>query len=175
MASKQIGQNKFLMQAVAEGARVAIQTMATACTSRQDNAGLNMSGPIMKQPRFNWNAKDKYKELQNFKLDVSNILQNYNLGQTDKVSIIKNWLGREGLQLIATLTQEEQEVFYTLNRKFKPQYNGTIKSLQFCKLIRQSNEYLEKWMGRLRTAAVKHNYKEIDRQLKEQFINGFNG
>ena len=29
---------------------------------------------------------------------------------------------------------------------------------------------VEEWMGRLRTAAVKCNYQEIDRQLKEQFI-----
>ena len=29
-------------------------------------------------------------------------------------------------------------------------------------------------MGRLRTAVVKCNYKEIDRQLKEQFIHDIN-
>ena len=29
-------------------------------------------------------------------------------------------------------------------------------------------------MGRLRLAAVECNYKEIDRQLKEQFIHGLN-
>ena len=31
------------------------------------------------------------------------MLQNYNFGQTEKVSIIKKWLGREGIQLIAML------------------------------------------------------------------------
>ena len=105
------------------------------------------------------------------------MLQNYNFCQTEKVLVINNWLGREGLQLIATLTDEEQEacnnekgLFDTFNRKFKPQYNETIKFLQFHKLIRQSNESAEEWMGRLRTAAVKCNYKEIDRQLKEIFI-----
>ena len=79
------------------------------------------------------------------------------------------------------LTDEEQEAcnnkkgsFNTCNTKFKPQYNETIKSLQFYKLIMQSNESMEEWMGRLRTAAVICNYKEIDRQLKEQFIHGLN-
>ena len=62
----------------------------------------------------------------------------------------------------------------TLNRKFKPQYNETINSLQFWKLIGQSDESVEEWISRLRTAAVKCNYKEIDRQLKEQFIHGLN-
>ena len=37
------------------------------------------------------------------------MLQNYHLGQTEKVSVIKNWLGREGLQLIAAHTDKEQE------------------------------------------------------------------
>ena len=55
------------------------------------------------------------------------MLSSYNLGLTEKESIIKNWLGRGGLQLKATLTQGEQEaynnekgLFYTLDRKFKP-------------------------------------------------------
>ena len=97
-----------------------------------------MSGSIMKQPMSNWITRDKLEELRNFKQKVGNVLQNYNLGQTEKVSAIKNWLGREGLQFIATLTQDQQEacnyergLFDMLNRKFQPQYNETIKSLQF--------------------------------------------
>ena len=111
----------------------------------------------------------------------SNVLQNYNLDQTEKVSIIKNWLGREGLQVVATLTQDEQEaynndkgLFNTCNRKFKPPYNRKIKSLQFCRLIRQSNESMETWMDRLKPAVIKCNYKEIDRQIKDQFVHCLN-
>ena len=59
MTSKQRSQNEFITQVVAEAARVAIQTMATARTSRQDNAGPKMGGPIMKQPTFTWSAKEK--------------------------------------------------------------------------------------------------------------------
>ena len=68
--------------------------MVMASTPRQDNTGLKMSGSLMKQHVFNWNGKDKYEELQNFKLEVSNVLQNYNLSHTEKVSMIKNWLDR---------------------------------------------------------------------------------
>ena len=32
----------------------------------------------------------------------------------------------------------------------------------------------EKWMGRLRLAAKDFNYREIDRQLKKQFIHRLN-
>ena len=59
--------------------------------------------------------------------------------------------------------------------KVKPQYKETIKSLQFCKLVRQMNENPEEWMGRLWLAAVECTYKEIDRQLKEYFIHRLNG
>ena len=38
----------------------------------------------MKQPMFDWSTKDKYAEPGNFKLEVSNMLQNFNLGQTEK-------------------------------------------------------------------------------------------
>ena len=56
----------------------------------------------------------------------------------------KKWLGRKGLQFLKVLTQTKQEIcnkteclFNTLNNKFKPQYNKTIKSLQFYKLGNQ--------------------------------------
>ena len=58
--------------------------------------------------------------------------------------------------------------------KFKPQFNKTIKSLQFCKLSRQNRENAEEWMGRLRLAAIDCNYRKIYRHLKEQCIHGLN-
>ena len=65
-------------------------------------------------------------------------------------------------------------LFDTLATKFKPQYNETIKSLQFWKLYWVEGENIEEWMGRLQVVAVKCNYRELDRQLKEQFIHGLN-
>ena len=61
-------------------------------------------------------------------------------------------------------------LFETLTKKFRPQFNKMIKSLQFHKLNRQTGENAEEWMGRLRLAAIECNYKEINRQLKEQFM-----
>ena len=82
---------------------------------------------------------------------------------------------------LETLTLREQErcntmggLFHTLISKFKPQYNEAIKLLQICKLVRQMNENAEEWMGGLQLAAVECNYKEIDRQVNEQFIHGLN-
>ena len=58
--------------------------------------------------------------------------------------------------------------------RFKLQYNETIKSLQFRKLYRLENESADEWMGKLHVAAAEFNYRELDRQLKEQFIHGLN-
>ena len=57
----------------------------------------------------------------------------------------------------------------TLEGLFKtqqPQFNKTIKSLQFCKLSRQDGESTEELIGRLRLSAVECNYQELDRKLK---------
>ena len=90
---------------------MAIQTIAADGTSRQDSAEPRMSGPIMKGPTFDQSTKDKYAELRNLKLEVSNMLQSFNLGQTERAFVIKNWQDRAGLQLAATLTQDEQEAY----------------------------------------------------------------
>ena len=105
----------------------------------------------------------------------------YNAQEQDKITMVKNWLGRKGLHYLESLPEAEkhacetlQGLFNTLAAKFKPQFNETIKSPQFRKLYRFEGESTEEWMGRLRIAAAECNYKEIDRQLKEQFIHGLN-
>ena len=105
----------------------------------------------------------------------------YNTPQTDKLAVVKNWLGRKGLQYLETLMTAEKEtcntlegLFETLSNKFKCQYNETIKSPQFRKLHIYDEENVDEWMGRLCIAAVECNYQQVDRQLKEQFIHGLN-
>ena len=61
-----------------------------------------------------------------------------------------------------------------LATKFRPHFNETIKSLQFRKLCRFEGKSAEEWMGRLCVAAAECNYREVDQQLKEQFIHGLN-
>ena len=53
----------------------------------------------------------------------------------------------------------------TLATKFRPQYNQTIKSLQFRQLQGSVGESIDELVGRLCVAAVECGYKEIDRQL----------
>ena len=82
--------------------------------------------------------------------------------------MVKNWLGRKGLQFLETSTNEEKithgmldGLFKTLTSKFRPQFNKAIKSLEFKKLCRKDGENAEEWMGRLRFAAVECNLPRV--------------
>ena len=109
------------------------------------------------------------------------MLSTYGTPEAEKLVVVKNWLGRKRLHYLETLMLAEKEacnmldgLFDMLATKFKPQYNETIKSLQFRKLYWLDNENVEEWIGRLCVVAVECNYREVDRQLKEQFIHGLN-
>ena len=130
---------------------------------------------------FDWEVPDKYTKLKTFKLEVNNVLSTYNMPEAEKLAVVKNWLGRKGLHYLETLILAEREAYNTLEglfdrlaKKFKLQYNETIKSLQFRKLYWLESKNIEEWMGRLHAAAVECNYREVDRQLKQQFIHGLN-
>ena len=69
MANEQTNINEYITQAVPKAARLAVQTKAMAGTASVENPGSRMSRPIMKQPTFDWRAKDKYAELRNLKLE----------------------------------------------------------------------------------------------------------
>ena len=134
--------SKVITKAIAEATRVALQMMAEAQVQRTQNAaGPKLGSPTLKQPTFDWEVPDKYTELKTFKLDASNVLSTYGMPEAEKLVVVKNWLWRNGLHYLETLMPAEKEacnmldgLFDTLATKFKPQYNETIKSLQFRKL-----------------------------------------
>ena len=174
--------SKVSAKAVAETMRIAIQTMVEMQLRMGDSQqGPKIGSPVLKQPHFNWDAADKYSEWKNFILEVENVLSTYNTPEHDKLAIVQNWFGRKGLHYIESITEAEKQVcntlqglFDTLSTKFWLQFNETIKSLQFRKLYRSEDESAEEWMGWLCMAAAECRYKEIDRQLKEQFIHCLN-
>ena len=83
--------------------------------------------------------------------------------------IIDNWLCIQWLLFLEDLTKGEQET----SRTIKGLHTEIILSLQYCKLSRWDDENAE-WLGRLQLMAAECRYKELDRHLKEQFINGLN-
>ena len=176
----ELNMSEVIAKAVAEATKIAIQPMADIQVQQISSQHRpRLGSPALKQPTFNWKATDKYTESKAFMLEVQNVIPSYNIQEGEKITIIKNWIGRRGLQFIDSLTQEEKQgcetfegLCSTFVKKFHPAFNETVKSLQFRKLCRLDGENAEAWMGGLRVAASKCNYKECDRQMKEQFIHG---
>ena len=76
--------------------------------------------------------EEKYVELLSFEMEVISILQSkaYEVTEEEKFPMIKNWLGREALQLIQTFMNSEKEacktvegLFCMLSEKFNPHSN----------------------------------------------------
>ena len=89
------------------------------------------------------------------------MLTTYNLQETDKIAMVKRWMLRKGLHYIKSLKEGEKErcgtlegLFDTLAAKHRPQYNQTIKSLQFRQLHRVEGKHVDEWMGRLCMGAI---------------------
>ena len=151
MASDQAIANEAIAKAVVEVMKAGIQAMAAATAERpQSVAGPKIGGPAMKQPSFNWEADEKYSKLKKFRLEVNNIISTYRTPQAEQLAIVKNWLGRKGLQFMELLTHAEkdrcntlEDLFIILTNMFRPKFNETIKSLQVCKLSRQNGENAE--------------------------------
>ena len=77
--------------------------MGEKMESEQISAGQNIGpniGTMMKQPTFDWDTEDKYNELKNFRLEVYNVFKSCDMPDIEKTALIKNWLGRKGLQII---------------------------------------------------------------------------
>ena len=74
------------------------------------------------------------------------MISTYNAHEQEKITMVKNWLGR-GLHYIESLTEVEKQacgtlqgLIDTLAKKYRPQYNKTIKSLQFRQLCRHEGK-----------------------------------
>ena len=99
--------NEAIAKAVAEATRIAIQTMAKMQAERVPNAaGPKLDSSTLKQPNLNWEAPNRYTEWKAFILEV---LATYNVQTADKITMVKNWLGRKGLHYIETLTENKKK------------------------------------------------------------------
>ena len=91
----QVAMNEAIIKAVAEATRVTIQTFSEVQSQRSEGQwGPKLGSPALKQPQFNWEATDKYMEWKAFILEVRNVLSTYNAQEQDKITMVKNWLGR---------------------------------------------------------------------------------
>ena len=95
----------------------------------------------------------------NFEMEVMNILEmrHFELTDEEKIPIIKNWQGQEGLLLIKTFSHKEKEkcrttkAFLVVINRFKLWHNRVVISLQYQTLCSKNNKSAQRWMGRLWT------------------------
>ena len=158
-----------ITQAVIEVTKAAVQAMAVTGAEAgtvSRNKAVNMcprsDRPSQKQLSFNGTATDKYIDLRNCSLKVNKIFQTYNTNYLRKLPIFKDWLGGHSLQFIEGLKEAEQEecrtvedLFKTLNRRFRPQNNETILLLQYFKLSKHHNQNTKEGISILYIMAVK--------------------
>ena len=75
------------------------------------------------------------------------MISTYNTHEQEKIAMVKNWLGRKGLHYIKSVTEVEKQacgtlqgLIDTLAKRCRPQYNETVKSLQFRQLCRHGGK-----------------------------------
>ena len=109
--------NEAIMKAVTEVTRVAIKALAETQAQRMPNTtGPKIGGPALRQLSFNWEATEQYTEWKAFILEVRNVLATYNLQETDKIAMVKNWMGRKGLHYIESLTEGKKGKMWHVRR-----------------------------------------------------------
>ena len=103
------------MTKVTEGSTAPTQNTEYSMVAELDKS--ITEGLCLKQPIFNWAAKDNYTELKQFEMEVTNIfiIPHCDISDVEVVPKIKKWQGRQGTQLIQTLTQAEQHSCKTVN------------------------------------------------------------
>ena len=152
---------KAITEAAVEAAKAAVQAVevagavagaGTRCkvVSTGPIPNCKLGRPLLKEPFFDSSAKDKYAELRNFQLEVNDIFLTCGTRNSEKISVIKNWLGKSQ-HFIQTLTKAEQEAHGTYKLiNFNHNLMKQPLSLQYSKLNRKSCDTTEDWMGRLK-------------------------
>ena len=137
-----------------------------------------LGGLQLIKPTFEWGAKDKPTELEQFKANCYILFNGPLCDLKDKqhAGLLVNWLGREATQILASNDIEinsPKEVFKSLERVFRPESNQTLVRFKFRNLKQKSKQTCDSYMSELRLALPECKYRnDADEHLKDQFIFG---
>ena len=137
-----------------------------------------LGGLQLVKPTFDWGAKDKLTELEQFKADCHILFNGPLCDLKDKqhAGLLVNWLGREATQILASNDVEidtPKEVFKLLERVFRPKSNQILAIFKFRNLKQRSSQTCNSYMSELRLALPECRYRnDADELLKDQFIFG---
>ena len=131
------------------------------------------------KPRFDWEAKDRLSELEQFKQECSVLFQGplSEMKDAQKAGLIVNWIGRQCIMTLHSMNvmlDKPKTVFENLERIFRPESNQTLSRFKFRGMKQKHGQSCDTYMSELRLSIVECRYPEIvhDELLKDQFIFG---
>ena len=131
------------------------------------------------KPRFDWEAKDRLSELEQFKQECSVLFHGplSEMKDAQKAGLVVNWIGRQCVMTLHSMGIELDRlktVFDSLEKIFHPESNQTLSCFKFRGLKQKSTQSCDSYMSELRLAIVECRYPDIvqDELLKDQFIFG---
>ena len=131
------------------------------------------------KPRFDWEAKDRLSELEQFKQECSVLFHGplSEMKDAQKAGLVVNWIGRKCVMTLHSMGIEldrPKTVFDSLERIFRPESNQTLSRFKFRGLKQKATQSCDSYMSELRLAIVECRYPDIvqDELLKDQFIFG---
>ena len=137
------------------------------------------NGNAVQQTRFDWEAKDRLSELEQFKQECSVLFQGplSEMKDAQKAGLVVNWIGRQcvmTLHSMGIVLDRPKTVFDSLEKIFHPESNQTLSHFKFRGLKQKSTQICDSYMSELRLAIVECRYPDIvqDELLKDQFIFG---
>ena len=131
------------------------------------------------KPRFDWEAKDRLSELEQFKQECSVLFHGplSEMKDAQKAGLVVNWISRQCVMTLHSMGIEldrPKTVFDSLERIFHPESNQTLSRFKFRGLKQKATQSCDSYMSELRLAIVECRYPDIvqDELLKDQFIFG---
>ena len=131
------------------------------------------------KPRFDWEAKDRLLELEQFKQECNVLFQGplSEMKYPQKAGLIVNWIGRQCTMMLHSMNvnlDKPDTVFDTLENIFRPESNQTLSRFKFRGLKQRQSQNCDVYMAELRLNIIKCKYPNIvqDELLKDQFIFG---
>lgn len=136
-----------------------------------------------KIPTFDWTAKSKWHEWQDFKLGINSafVTPTYkDVEAKDKVLLIINWMGIEAQKKVdswpeaeKTAAMETTNAFYVqMEKGWKNASNAQFSRLQFSRIQRQKNQTGDEFMAELRFKAKDCGFTNDEERIRDQFIYG---
>ena len=140
---------------------------------------MKMSGMQFNKPRFDWEAKDRLSELEQFKQEYNVLFQGplSEMKDPQKAGLIVNWISRQCTMTLHSMSvnlDKPDTVFETLENIFRPESNQTLSRFKFRGLKQCQSQSCDAYMAELHLNIVECKYPNTvqDELLKDQFIFG---